>query len=645
MNGPFSLDPTFCARLALAMVHFLWQGLVVTALACAAARWLREASPGSRHRVYAAALALMLACFPGTLGLLYLLDDARPATLGAKDRPGMDANSASGLNVAAGRHSTIAADPVARFRVSETSGVIWTVPRLARWTAAGYLVGICIMFGRMMLALRGGWRLRRDALPLDDPALLAAVKRLVERLGLSAAPVVAYCDRVAVPAVVGVLRPAILLPVTLATGLTPEQVHLVIAHEMAHIRRWDHLMMLAQWIAESVLFFHPAVWYLSHRLSVERELCCDSLVVTSGARPSDYAETLLRVMESCRRPEHGLPEAALAMTPGRGRSAALVHRVTCILGQRSSSPVRLGRWWSIGLASTIVLATALGVRLGVRAESADASALEPAEAAAQDVADAPDVVAPSEVTQVTSAPNAGLRLLDDHRAVLSDIKDPEIRVRYLERAAQVADATYESLAQANRRNPGAVPQSEMDRARLERDVWKLYAEQAVTDLKRAEGHLSAEDARMVRLITSHELTKAHWAALEAEEFLPTIDALWNDLVEESELGVSWTARFLRSTSGRKPPLTLTDFEKEALARIDRGAAEVFRRSDTGVIRYVRPIRPQRSCATLCHPELRGVMDTPRDLRSFPRTTEGDLRGILSIEITPKQEPTPPVDEE
>ncbi len=516
MNGPFSLDPTFCAWLTLAMAHFLWQGLLVTALACAAARWLREASPGSRHRVYAAALALMLACFPATLGLLYLSNDVTPATMGAKDPAGVDDKLVSGLHVAAGGHSTIAADPVAGFRVSEASGVISTVPRLARWTATGYLMGICIMFGRMMLALRGGWRLRRDALPLDDPALLAAVKRLAERLGLSAAPLVAYCDRVAVPAVVGVLRPAILLPVTLTTGLAPGQIELVIAHEMAHLRRWDHLMMLVQRIAESVLFFHPALWYLSRRLSVERELCCDEMVVSSGARPSDYAETLLRVVESCRRPAHRLPEVALAMAPGRGRPAALVHRVMCILGQRSGSPVRLGRLWSIGLASTIVLATALCVWLCVRAESADAT---------------------------------------------------------------------------------------------------------------------AEDVRLVRLIIREEMIRVHWAGLETdEEFLPTIDALWNDLFEESEIGVSWTARFLRSESKKKPPLTLTDFEKEALARIDQGETEVLQRFDTGVVRYVRPIRARRTCVTLCHPEWSGAARV--------LVKEGDLVGVMSVEIVPKQGTTP-----
>jgi beta-lactamase regulating signal transducer with metallopeptidase domain len=520
MIGPFSLAPQFCVWLTLALVHFLWQGLLVAALACAAAWWLRKSSPERRHRVYAAALALMLACFPATFGLAYLLDTADPG--------GAARASAAGRNAAPGVHSTGAADPVAGFGISEAPGSVSAVPQLARWTTAAYLLGVCIMFGRLLLAWRGGWRMRRDALPLDDPALLAAVKRLAEQLGLAAAPLVAYCDRVAVPAVVGIFWPAILLPVTLASGLAPGQIELVIAHELAHIRRWDHLIILAQRITESVLFFHPAVWYLSHRLSIERELCCDQMVVSGGVLPSDYAETLLRVVESCRRPKHRLPEAALAMTSGRGRSAALVHRVLCILGRRSGSPVRPGRWWSIGLASTIVLATALGVWFRVRS---------------------------------------------------------------------------------------------------------------------ARAEVTAEDARLVRLIASHELTALHWKQLEADEaFRPTIDALWNDLLPENGIGASWTARFLPGAKDTRfprgviePPLTLTDFEKEALARIDQGEAEILRKSDSGIIQYVRPISARESCATLCHPEANPGMRDTRYTRIPPRMKEGYLLGIISIEIAPTAE--------
>ena len=104
-----------------------------------------------------------------------------------------------------------------------------------------------------------------------------------------------------VPAVVGVLRPMILLPPSLLTGLSPTDVEAILIHELAHIRRWDLLINLAQRIIEALLFVHPVVWYISHRISVERENACDDLVLASGWSSSDYVGALLSMAELCAR--------------------------------------------------------------------------------------------------------------------------------------------------------------------------------------------------------------------------------------------------------------------------------------------------------------------------------------------------------
>lgn len=99
------------------------------------------------------------------------------------------------------------------------------------------------------------------------------------------------------PGVVGVLKPVILIPSSLLSGLTPDQWEAILAHELAHIRRWDYLVNLSQLIIESLLFFNPAVWWLSRQVRLEREACCDAAAVQVTAQPFQYAELLVEFAE------------------------------------------------------------------------------------------------------------------------------------------------------------------------------------------------------------------------------------------------------------------------------------------------------------------------------------------------------------
>ena len=91
---------------------------------------------------------------------------------------------------------------------------------------------------------------------------------------------------------VGYLRPMVLLPAAMVTQMQPEMLEAVIAHELAHIRRFDLWINLGQRVAETLLFYHPAVWWLSICLRSERELCCDELAVKATGRRLAYASTL-----------------------------------------------------------------------------------------------------------------------------------------------------------------------------------------------------------------------------------------------------------------------------------------------------------------------------------------------------------------
>src|SRR5438045_8014050 len=116
---------------------------------------------------------------------------------------------------------------------------------------------------------------------------------LARRLRVSRPIRVLQSAAVQVPAVIGWLRPVILLPASALTGLTPLQLDALLAHELAHVRRYDYLVNLIQSVIETLLFYHPAVWWVSQQVREEREHCCDGLAVAVCGDPHFYASALL----------------------------------------------------------------------------------------------------------------------------------------------------------------------------------------------------------------------------------------------------------------------------------------------------------------------------------------------------------------
>jgi TonB family protein len=128
--------------------------------------------------------------------------------------------------------------------------------------------------------------------------------------------------RVVVPTVVGWLKPVILLPAAVIARLPNDQLEMVIAHELGHIRRYDYLFNLLQLLIETLFFYHPAIRWMSGQVRQEREHCCDDLVLAHCDKPVLYARALAN-LEVLREP---LPAVALAATGGD-----LVYRVRRIV--------------------------------------------------------------------------------------------------------------------------------------------------------------------------------------------------------------------------------------------------------------------------------------------------------------------------
>src|SRR6185295_5988417 len=126
------------------------------------------------------------------------------------------------------------------------------------------------------------------------------------------------------PTVVGWLRPVVLVPVGALAGLPADQVEALLLHELAHIRRHDYLVNILQSVAEALLFYHPAVWWVSGHIRTERELCCDDAAVSASGDALTYARALAQ-LESYR-PAH--LSSAVAANGGR-----LAGRIARLLGQ------------------------------------------------------------------------------------------------------------------------------------------------------------------------------------------------------------------------------------------------------------------------------------------------------------------------
>ena len=193
--------------------------------------------------------------------------------------------------------------------------------------------------------------------------------RIAKQLGIMRKVTVRISSRVNVPIAFGILKPIVLLPVYVLSELTPEQVDLILAHELAHIRRRDFLANALQTMIESVFFYHPVTWWISRAVRIEREHCCDDLAMTThGGDRIEYARTLLAIDEqrACS------PVLAMAASGKSVRGSSLRNRIHRIIGHSHRSSA--ASWLAVlGLfiLGLLVVATWLSANQAVAAEGDD----------------------------------------------------------------------------------------------------------------------------------------------------------------------------------------------------------------------------------------------------------------------------------
>jgi TonB family protein len=257
------------------LLHFLWQGAVIAA-GYAAVRLLVPADRAEiRYSAGLVALALIALCPPLTLAIVY----PNVVVSAANAVPtGTDAVVATAVAAAPGADS---------FRLD------WVMP----WLVLGWMVGVAVMAWR---AFRQWQALERIAEHCARPSseLERMIASLERRFGLVRFVRVLVTSEIDTPTLIGWIKPVILIPTAVALGFPRQQVELILAHELGHLRRYDHLVNLAQAVIETLLFYHPAVHWISREVRNDREVCCDRLVLrlTEG-EPREYAATLASLEE------------------------------------------------------------------------------------------------------------------------------------------------------------------------------------------------------------------------------------------------------------------------------------------------------------------------------------------------------------
>jgi len=358
-------------RIGWALVHFVWQGALVGGAAAVALQAMRRSSANARYLAACAALCVMTALPVYTFFALETAAapaTAAPAVSFSQGAAGEDATRVSTqrdtraqsdrgessstalaerepLTPGAGALSSAGADGQPWYAGYGIGQLTLIVGRFAPWLAIAW--GACVL--ALSARFLGGWaRVRRisiAAVELAEADLGQRCERMRERVKVTR-PVEFLESVIAeVPMVIGWLKPVILLPASVMTNLPAEQLEAIIAHELAHVKRCDYLVNLIQTAVETLLFYHPAVWWVSRRIRSEREHSADDAAAEVCGNRLIYARALAGLEET--RTGHG--RLAVAASGG-----TLMERIRRIAGAPSPREPSATGWLGAAIVISIV---------------------------------------------------------------------------------------------------------------------------------------------------------------------------------------------------------------------------------------------------------------------------------------------------
>lgn len=357
-----------------ALLNFIWQGAVIGGAAALLLALMRGAPARWRYAVCALSLLLCLA-----LPLAQCLDLAAPAD-------------------------------------AEFSGEWQPLAEQLPALVGAWALGAALMLARLALGLAWVGRARRRSVPAPAE-WQARLDALAQRLGLRRPVGLRLLPGLAGPIALGLFKPCVLLPAALLSRLPLALLEALLAHELAHVRRWDYLANLLQSAVEALLFFHPVVWWLSARLRTERELVADQISAELLGDPHRMARALHALAE-LEAPDVA-PGLALA-----ARGGDLLGRIERLLAPR---PQATG--WKLALPALLIAATSFVVQ----AKSRSADTVTPAVVAAPATTPAP--------AEVPAAQQLRLPVNAKHVVVVDDATGKVLMARNADAVVPIASLT------------------------------------------------------------------------------------------------------------------------------------------------------------------------------------------------------------
>jgi bla regulator protein BlaR1 len=321
---------TVVYSVALTLIHFLWQGLLVSCVLKLALLLTPCNKPQWR---YVLASMAMTANFVIPLVTFFIVYQSAQI-------PAQSSQAITAFNdlTATSLHSISQHWSIDLTTLLPYVSIIWLV--LVSCLACKMLIEMCLVS-----------RLPKRAVMPADPALLTRFNQLLQQMKLPSKVQLLIAVNIDVPMAIGWLKPVVLLPATMVSGLTPAQLEMLLLHELAHIRRYDYLVNFMQTLVEILLFFHPGVQWVSSQMRHEREHCSDDIAVQYCGDPVAYARTLADTATLFHQHQPVVSPMVMAASGGD-----LKQRVVRLVGHHYSSVNKRNKGYAI---TTIITAMAL----------------------------------------------------------------------------------------------------------------------------------------------------------------------------------------------------------------------------------------------------------------------------------------------
>ncbi|GAA0853077.1 TonB family protein [Aliiglaciecola litoralis] len=328
----FLIDSPVISALAKTLLHFLWQGCVIAFGLYIALNTINKRQSELRYVISLAAMALCVAVPVSTFFWLY-----QPVSVVS-----IEQLSPAVVELIQAQHVGASAEPV-------WSWLDWSL--LLSSTAILWFVGVIYLSIHLMFELFNVYQLPRRNVIEPHEEISEIFDNLLTRLQVNRFTKLLISLNAEVPMVVGFIKPVVLVPFSMASGLSNAQLEMLLAHELAHVKRHDYLVNFFQTLASILLFFHPLVNWISLQIRIEREYCCDDIAVQTCGNVKAYA-TALTDAESIR--SHHIPQLAMAATGGdlKNRVVRMIEHTDC--ASKSSRS-----WHSMVLASLVAISMAV----------------------------------------------------------------------------------------------------------------------------------------------------------------------------------------------------------------------------------------------------------------------------------------------